>query len=221
MNVNKIEKYREQLLQEKKEIIDTIHKIEADHEGTLRDSTGELSSYDNHPADLGTETFMLEQNINLKDREKMILTKIDLSLNNIEEGKYGNCIICGKPIEEDRLDIIPYTVTCKDHRDEVEQFIISERPIEEEFLQGAFSRTNNDDSEENFVGTDGEDIIQKLEEYNKIDSDPSHSTGDRLGIYDEKEVGSVEDIELISEEYYRGQFRNENREDIPDEQKHE
>lgn len=206
MNTNKIIKYKKQLLHEKKEIIDTIHRIEEEHDGSLQDATGELSSYDNHPADLGTETFMLEQNINLKDREKMILAKIDLSLKSIEEGKYGECVVCGNSIEEERLDVIPYTITCVNHRDDVERFINSERPVEEEFLEGAYSRTNNDDSDENSVGTDGEDINQKLEEYNKIDADPSHGTGDRLGIYDEKEAGSVEDVELISEEYYKRQL---------------
>jgi len=219
MNTNQMEKYKEMLIKERNEIIDTIHDLEEEHEGSLQESTNELSVYDNHPADIGTETFMQEQNINLKDREKMILNKIDIALKNIEEDNYGNCVLCGKEIEEERLDIIPYTVTCIDHREEVERAIMSDRPVEEEFLKNSFGRTNKDNSEENYVGTDGEDILQRVEEFNKIEKDPSNNGGDMFDVFDENESGAVEDVENIPEGYYKGQLSNENREDIPDDQK--
>lgn len=221
MNREQMNKYKQMLVNEKNEIIDTIHRMEEGYEGSLQDSTNELSVYDNHPADLGTETFMQEQNVNLKDREKMILTKIDLSLKNIEEGDYGRCIVCGKDIEEERLDIIPYTVTCTEHREEIENAIMRDRPIEEEYLHNTFGRSNKDNSPENFVGTDGEDILQRVEEFNKVESDPSNSTGDLSGVFDENADGVVEDIEKVSSEYYQGQLTGKNREDVPDDQKEE
>lgn len=37
------------------------------------------------------------------------------ALSRIESGTYGICSVCGKPIEEDRLDANPAAKTCKAH----------------------------------------------------------------------------------------------------------
>lgn len=218
MNIEDLDKYKNMLIEEKKELINTIHKLEDNNEGSLKESIDELSVYDNHPADISTETFMQEQNINLKDREKVILTKIDLALDRIKEGNYGNCIVCGKEIEKERLDLIPYTITCIDDREKINMAIKNDRPIEEEFLGNTFGRINKDNSKENFVGTDGEDIYQKVADFNRVEEDPSNSTGDNQGVFDENEKGIVEDIDKVSKGYYKGQMQGENREDIPDDQ---
>ncbi len=43
------------------------------------------------------------------------LTDIENALAKIEGGKYGVCEICGKKIEENRLDANPSARTCKEH----------------------------------------------------------------------------------------------------------
>lgn len=43
------------------------------------------------------------------------LNKIKNALQKIEEGNYGSCKVCGKPIEEARLDVNPAADTCKAH----------------------------------------------------------------------------------------------------------
>lgn len=40
---------------------------------------------------------------------------IDAALARIEAGTYGECVTCGEPISEDRLDLLPYTPFCKVH----------------------------------------------------------------------------------------------------------
>jgi RNA polymerase-binding transcription factor DksA len=37
------------------------------------------------------------------------------ALKKIQDGVFGNCETCGKPIEEDRLDANPSARTCKEH----------------------------------------------------------------------------------------------------------
>jgi RNA polymerase-binding transcription factor DksA len=37
------------------------------------------------------------------------------SLARIEDGSYGTCSVCGKPIEKERLDADPAAATCKEH----------------------------------------------------------------------------------------------------------
>ena len=72
----------------------------------LKDSVGELSSYDNHSPDLAAETFEKSKDIGLRDREKIILTKVNHALDQIKDGSYGKCERCGKDIEEERLEAI-------------------------------------------------------------------------------------------------------------------
>jgi len=43
------------------------------------------------------------------------LIKIKKALMNIEKGEFGKCEICGKDIEEDRLEANPSSTTCKAH----------------------------------------------------------------------------------------------------------
>ena len=102
---------------------------------SLKDNTSELSSYDNHPADLGSETFERGKDIALKDSQKILLEKVHDAIINLEKGTYGICENCNKNIEDERLEAIPYTTYCirckkeleKDHR-------TRKRPIEEKIL---------------------------------------------------------------------------------------
>ncbi|NPA38765.1 MAG: TraR/DksA family transcriptional regulator, partial [Candidatus Nanohaloarchaeota archaeon] len=57
----------------------------------------------------------------LEDIEIEILREIDKALERIEEGTYGYCEVCGKPIEEKRLEAIPWTTLCKEHAEELER----------------------------------------------------------------------------------------------------
>lgn len=39
---------------------------------------------------------------------------IEAALQRIDDGTYGECVICGARIREERLDLLPYTPFCKD-----------------------------------------------------------------------------------------------------------
>lgn len=41
------------------------------------------------------------------------LEQITKALHLLDCGKYGKCLDCGRPIELDRLRILPYTTLCK------------------------------------------------------------------------------------------------------------
>ncbi len=63
MDRNKREFFlKKRLLEEKERISDIIHRMNNGEEfGSMDKYYTELSFYDNHPADLGTELFMMEQ----------------------------------------------------------------------------------------------------------------------------------------------------------------
>lgn len=111
--------YRKKLEKEKDKINKTISEME---DNTLfgditkhtseKYSTGELSSYDNHIGDIGTDVYMHDMDSSLISHEKYVLNEINEALDKISDGSYGICTNCHKKIEKDRLDIIPETTLC-------------------------------------------------------------------------------------------------------------
>ena len=103
MGKEKLSLFKEKLLEEKKTVLETIDKMNNMEEyGSMDEYYSELSSYDNHPADIGTEVFMMEQDRGLKGKLNDTLYEIDNSLLDLEDGNYGICKVCGKKINEER-----------------------------------------------------------------------------------------------------------------------
>lgn len=81
-------------------------------EGSEGEATGELSTYDQHPADLGTETYYREADQALRESVQAELDEVDAALRRVEEGTYGRCEACGRPIGEERLAAVPAARFC-------------------------------------------------------------------------------------------------------------
>lgn len=43
------------------------------------------------------------------------LLKVNAALVRMDEGGYGECVVCGEPIEDGRLQAVPYTMYCIAH----------------------------------------------------------------------------------------------------------
>ena len=78
-------------------------------------STGDLSAYDNHPGDEGTELYEREKDLALFEHEREHLHDIEHALAMIEKGTYGRCEVCGKDIPYERLSVLPTATTCSEH----------------------------------------------------------------------------------------------------------
>ena len=80
------------------------------------DTGDELSSFDQHPGDVGTETFELERNVSLLEQVENELEEIEAAFGRLERGDYGRCQACGRPIGDERLDAMPAARFCvEDH----------------------------------------------------------------------------------------------------------
>ena len=84
-------------------------------------SLGELSSLDQHEADIGTETFEREKDLSILERVEAELADVELAMRRLDEGTYGTCEVCGRPIAEDRLEAQPATRFCVEHQAMAEQ----------------------------------------------------------------------------------------------------
>lgn len=72
----------------------------------------ELSSLDQHNADIATETFEREKDESILEQVEGELIDIDRALDRIADGTYGICEACGKPIGDARLEAIPTARFC-------------------------------------------------------------------------------------------------------------
>jgi YteA family regulatory protein len=190
-----------QMLIDEKEMLNS--QIEGNEEegylnGSQREATGELSSYDNHPADSGTELFERTKNLAMDEHHEGQIEKIDNALKAIEEGTYGKCAECGKEILFERLEAVPYTLYCVEHSQE--QKLSDVRPAEEDILE----QTHNTDFDrrQNEEMADNRNSFNDVAEFGTSET-PSDLTGDhedynKLYINNEKEGGFTEDYESFS-----------------------
>ena len=114
MSVIDVDRFREALLEERRRVEAAIENLHADHPGTISDETGEDAVYDNHLADTATETYDRELDYTLEENSEHVLAEIQAALKRIEEGTYGVCSNCGKPIPEERLEALPWATLCID-----------------------------------------------------------------------------------------------------------
>jgi DnaK suppressor protein len=91
------------------------------HDESDADAGAELSNVDQHPGDLGTETFEHEKNLSLLEQVSDELLQIQAAFERLEQGTYGTCQACGKPIGAERLDAMPATRFCVDDQAKAER----------------------------------------------------------------------------------------------------
>lgn len=75
---------------------------------------GDLTQYDQHPADDGTDTMEQEKALMLLGRESDQLAEIDEALRRLykEPDEFGKCTNCGGDIAMERLELLPWTQQC-------------------------------------------------------------------------------------------------------------
>lgn len=97
--------YRQLLIEKMQEILGDVNAMEEN----VFQGGGELSSMPVHLADIGTDSYEQEFSLGLMAEERKILVEIQQALGRIAEGTYGICEGLEIPIEENRLEAIPWT----------------------------------------------------------------------------------------------------------------
>ncbi|MBI2166664.1 MAG: TraR/DksA C4-type zinc finger protein [Candidatus Omnitrophica bacterium] len=116
------ERFRKLLQEFRKKTAGSLGHLEKDSLNlSQRDASGDLSGYSFHMADMATDNFDREFNLDLASSEQQILNLIDDALRKINEGTYGICETCSKPISQKRLLAVPYTPLCIKCQEEEEK----------------------------------------------------------------------------------------------------
>jgi RNA polymerase-binding transcription factor DksA len=118
-----VEKYRQRLQEMKAQLETDLANAQQDEVtqdgGPAEPGPGqhwEHTGYGDHLADDATELFEREKLLALDTTLRAHLRQVDRALKAIDEGTYGRCEVCGRPIGADRLRAIPETTLCLEHK---------------------------------------------------------------------------------------------------------
>ncbi len=105
-------KQRQRLLELKDTLLDAMRGVARDnlHAGS------ETSAFGMHQADAGSDAYDRDFALSMLSKEQGSLYEIDEALKRVEDGSYGVCDLCQKPIKHERLEALPftrYTVDCQ------------------------------------------------------------------------------------------------------------
>jgi DnaK suppressor protein len=115
---------RERLTNERDRLRTLRDQVEAGDPAAEASETAalsELSSADQHPADVGSELFE-------KTKDRSIIAQLDAQLEDVDRalGKvggntYGRCEACGQEIDVERLEAVPTARFCVDDQQRAER----------------------------------------------------------------------------------------------------
>src|SRR5437899_425218 len=104
--------------------LETVQATFADehlHDESEQEAISDLSGYDQHQADVGSETFEREKDLSILERVEAELDDVERALRRLEEGTYGTCEACGRPIGDARLEAMPAARFCLDDQARAER----------------------------------------------------------------------------------------------------
>nr|WP_035721845.1 TraR/DksA C4-type zinc finger protein [Gracilibacillus boraciitolerans] len=196
MDQSQLEQCKQELLSRREVLVKHVE----DHFGQSlehsKESTSELSNYDNHPGDTATELFEREKDNALNEHAEQEIKDIQIALQAIEKGVYDHCEQCGATIPTERLLAMPTTRRCIQH---AELHITRARPVEEDVIHASINDMESEIDEEESTIFDAEDSWQSVEKYGSSDG-PSdfydtEKDYDDMFFNSDELIGSVEELE--------------------------
>jgi len=70
-----------------------------------------------HPGDYGSEVEETMERQGQAEESDRQVAEIDAALARIDDGTWGRCAVCGREIDDDRLEARPQVNTCREHAD--------------------------------------------------------------------------------------------------------
>ncbi len=96
-------RFRENLLTERARLLEEIADAQPEAPGQM--------TYGSQAA-MASEVFAQQRDLALRDRSTRQLEAVDAALARLEDGTFGICRNCGRPISEERLEARPWAALC-------------------------------------------------------------------------------------------------------------
>jgi RNA polymerase-binding transcription factor DksA len=79
--------------------------------------TADEGSLTQHPGDLGTDVANRMESEGLAHTVQLQRRRVRDALDRLDQGSYGRCAVCGREIDDERLEARPEVATCREHAD--------------------------------------------------------------------------------------------------------
>jgi len=113
VNKKDIAYFEKRLLEEREKLLKQLAHLEKDVlSQTLKESSGDLSAYTSHMADLGTDAMEREKAFLFASAEGRLLYHVNEALRRLYKDDYGSCEACGQLISRERLEVVPHARLC-------------------------------------------------------------------------------------------------------------
>jgi len=113
MDKKKSEFFKKLINKEREKLIDKLKYLrESAMDTTVKDASGDHSSYSFHMADQGTDAQEREKAFLFASRESQYLERLDQALKRIDDDTFGICSKCNTPIDSERLEAVPIATMC-------------------------------------------------------------------------------------------------------------
>lgn len=119
MDKRKVKTYREKLMARREGLVGQV--MEAEMYSRERDSEATQD-----PADMAANAYTKELLFSMSANDRRLLELIDEALGRAEKGGYGNCIHCGDPVQDKRLEAVPWARHCLKCQDLAERGMLIE-----------------------------------------------------------------------------------------------
>ncbi len=122
MNKRDLDKFEKLLLAKRHQVIEEFGLLKnASMDTTIKEKTGDLSSYSYHMADQGTDAMEREKTFYFASKSGRLLYHIDQALRRVRNKTYGKCEECGEQINRERLEAVPHARLCINCKESEEQ----------------------------------------------------------------------------------------------------
>jgi len=105
MVANEVEAYKRLLHAKEQELIRSIARTDVDGR-----ATSDVDTQD--PLDKANGAFDKEYFFQQSDADRAILGLVQAALARVESGEFGVCVACGQPLEQKRLEAVPWARHC-------------------------------------------------------------------------------------------------------------
>ncbi len=119
MDKKKVRAYRDKLLERRESLFSQVTEAEMSSRERDLEATQD-------PADMAANAYTKELLISMSANDRRLLDLIDEALQRVESGDYGECVNCGEPVLEKRLDAVPWARYCLKCQDLQERGLLNE-----------------------------------------------------------------------------------------------
>ena len=105
MDKRRVRVFRDRLMDRRESLVGQVQQAEL----YSRERDAEATQ---DPADMAANAYTKELLMSMSTNDRQLLESIDAALFRIADGDYGKCDHCGEPIQDKRLEAVPWARHC-------------------------------------------------------------------------------------------------------------